>query len=413
MEVIRKTRKMNVAPSQNYADVAFDPEKAKRLRERELEKQKPSIKERFIIDPAEYPIFAKQGGVRDNEITGVKEERQLSIEETLGIMVGDTAKTIATITGEDKSKPAADHVIYLDKSARPVSWMVEDFWNDFTDKPKPEESFLAIDRRQWFPKVGIELEPHEQIRDGDGKLRPATGSDFWREWKELPPERQKDYLARIRALYIDGGIEEEDPDKIMSIPTRLDGKNLLIIDEVSRSGSTLDIAKGLLKLAIPDLKSVEGHVFWRDTSTEYNETGETQMGKAPVWYPDNRNDWRGRGVKDINPEYYRKQYEMNPTNITRAEMYGSFVLGEPLRNKEDEPGQLSWKLREEMRKMHQDYQDGHILPDIPSESGEVGERIIAKMEELGVEFIPEEQAKGNPNARQNLIRYRNRDPRND
>lgn len=413
MEIIRKPRKVDAAPSQNYSDIKFDPEKAKRLRERELEKQKPSIKERFVINPAEYPIFSQQGGVRDNEITGTKEERQLSIEETLGIMVGDTAKTIATITGEDKSKPAADHVIYLDKSARPVSWMVDDFWNDFTDKPKPEESFLAIDRRQWFPKVGIKLEPHEQIRDSDGKLRPATGSDFWREWEKLPPERQKDYLARIRALYIDGGIEEEDPDKIMSTPTRLDGKNLLIIDEVSRTGSTLDIAKGLLKLAIPDLESVEGHVFWKDTSTEHNNTGETQMGKAPVWYPDDPSDWRGRGVKDINPEYYRKQYEENPNNITRAEMYGSFVLGEPLRNKEDEPGQLSWKLREEMKKIHQDYQDGHILPDIPSGSGEVGERIVAKMEGLGVEFMPEEQAKGNPNARQSLIRYRNRDPKYD
>jgi hypothetical protein len=94
-------------------------------------------------------------------------------------------------------------------------------------------------------------------------------------------------------------------------------------------------------------------------------------------------------------------------------MYGSFVLGEPLRNKEDEPGQLSWKLREEIRKMHRDYQDGHILPDIPSGLGNVGERIIAKMEECGVEFVPMELAKNNPNARQNLMKYRNRDPKDD
>lgn len=137
------------------------------------------------------------------------------------------------------------------------------------------------------------------------------------------------------------------------------------------------------------------------------------MGKAPVWYLGDPSDWRGRGVKDINPEYYHKQYEENPNNITRAEMYGSFVLGEPLRNKEDEPGQLSWKLREEMKKMHQDYQDGHILPDTPSGSDEVSERIIAKMEELGVEFMPEELAKGNPNTHQNLIKYQNRNPRHD
>ena len=133
MEIIRKPRKVDTAPSQNYSDVKFDPEEAKRLREKELKKQTPSIKEKFVIDPAEYPIFSQQGGVRNSKITGTKEERRLSIEETLGILVGDTAKTIATITGEVKSKPAADHVIYLDKSARPVSWMVDDFWNDFTE----------------------------------------------------------------------------------------------------------------------------------------------------------------------------------------------------------------------------------------------------------------------------------------
>ena len=408
METIHR-QKIDDNLSSKYDDVKFDPERAKKLREQESRKGELPLRERFSVDASDYPIFAGQCGVRYDKILKKNEERRLNIDETLGIMVGDTAETIAVINGEDERIPAADHVIYLDKSARPVSWLVNEFWEDFADRAKPEESFLAIDRRQWFPKVGIQLEMNEQIRDENGDLRVATGIDFWRKFDELSDERKKDYLARIRGLYIEGGIESEDPDMILSTPTKLDGKNLLIVDEVSRSGSTLDIAMGLMKRAIPELNSVNGHVFWKDVSVENNETRETQMGMAPVWYPGDSSDWRGRGVKDINTDYYRRMYEAEPNKKTRAEMYGAFVLGEPLIRKEDEPGQLSWKLRDEIKEMHQDYQDGRILPNIPVFE-KVADKIISKLEGLGVEFVPPEEAKGNQNVYSKLIEYRNRVP---
>lgn len=406
-EKITKITTASESPSIDEDIPEFDPAKAKRLREQE--EREPTLRERFSVNPDDYPIFKRQEGRRYDKLLRKDVDRRLNIDETLGLMVGSTASTIAAINGEDGNNPPSDHVIYLDKSARPVSWLVDDFWDDFSDRKKPEESFLAIDRRYWFRMVGLDIDGSEYIKAENGEGKLATGSDFWRKFEELPEERKTDLLARIRALYIEGGIEEEDPAKIMATPTKLDGKNLMIIDEVSRSGATLDIAKGLLKRAIPELKHVSGHVFWSDNSTQ-TDSGDTQMGMTPVWYPRDKRDWRGRGVKDVNPEYYQTEYDKNPNNKTRAEKYGAIVLGEPLLRKEDEPGQLSWKLKEEMARMHQDYVDGHILPNFPGFNTQVFDKMYEKISGLGVEFIPEEEAKNNPNTYNSLAEYRNRPP---
>lgn len=371
-----------------------------------------SLSEKFNIDPHEYPIFSQQAGNREDKDTKKIERRTLNINETLGLMVGATAATIAVMTGEKKGVPKTDHVIYLDKSARPVSWLVDDFWSSFTDAPKPETSYLAIDRRPWFERVGINLIGHEEIELPDGSKRPANGSDFWEYFEKVPEDEKKDWLARIRALYIEGGIESEDPDKIMNTPTVLDDKNLLVIDEVSRSGATLDIATGLMKRAIPELASVNGHVFWNDIFTK-NGT-DTQMGATPVWYPQDASDWRGRGVKDIDERWYERRYQENPSNKALAEYYGAFVLGVPLRNKEEEPGQLSWKLRAEITKMRNDYEDGRILPDIPfidEEVGDIADKMMTRLEGMGVKFIQNDQAFDVPNSYASLKKQRNKKPR--
>lgn len=359
------------------------------------------LEERFDVSPKEYPIFSKQSGNRLDLNTGKYTNRTLNINETLGEMVSATAATIAMITGEKSGVPM-DHVIYLDKSARPVSWLVDDFWNDFTDKQEPGKSFLAIDRRIWLTRMGFELEGNEYIKDENGDSHVASPRDISEEL--FKKTISKEMLARIRALYIPGGIETEDPDKIFNTPTILDNKNILIIDEVSRSGSTLHIAKLLLKGAIPNA-NVNGHVFWYDQGQK-TDSGETQMGSTPVWYPKDKNDWRGRGVKDINQAFYEQLYKDNPTPDNRARNYGSIVLGEPLVHPEDEPGQLSWHLREEIHKMHEDYEKGRILPTVPNLRLCPG-KLISTMRRWGVEFTPENK----PNAYTNLIAIRNKPPK--
>lgn len=356
------------------------------------------LEERFNISPREYPIFARQAGLRQNENTGKWTAETLSIDETLGRMVGATAELVAIASGETGGEPV-DHIIYLDKSARPVSWLVDEFWQDFTDEPEPERSFLAIDRRVWLRDyMGLELKGNEYVIEENGELRLADSGVVDRNFSKIPRET----LARIRALYIPGGIQSEDPREIFATPTVLDGKNLLIVDEVERSGSTLYIAKKLLKAAIPKLKSVKKHVFWSDNE-EKLDNGETQMGKTPVWYPEDHNDWRGRGVKDINPAYYEEMYRNNPTPDNRARRYGAIVLGEPLVSPEEEPGQPSWHLRAEIHKMHEDYEKGRILPNTGRYSPE---KLIETMEDWGVEFMPDNLSKNNPHAYFSLARQR-------
>ena len=192
----------------------------------------------------------------------------------------------------------------------------------------------------------------------------------------------------------------------MATPTKLDGKNITVIDEVSRSGSTIDIAVGLIERAFPEAKSVNGHVFWHDVSRKL-DNGEWQMGNAPAWYPSNHADWRGRGVKDIDQTYYDGLFANDPTPENRAKKYGAFVLGVPL-DFDEEPGKLSQKLKDEMEKMHSDYEAGHILPVIfvhppDDEQDSVHDRLIERAESLGIEFVPESEAAGKPTAYVNVI----------
>ena len=112
-----------------------------------------------------------------------------------------TADCIAVIAGEDaggtgrEKIPAADFVIYLDKSARPVSWLNDVFWDAFTDKPRPKHSYLAIDRMEWFRRTKTPVNMNGEIEDSDGTMRLARASD-------LRKENITDMdIARIRAEY--------------------------------------------------------------------------------------------------------------------------------------------------------------------------------------------------------------------
>ena len=142
-------------------------------------------------------------------------EERLSIDETLGRMVSSTANTIATICGEKTGIPKADHVIYLDKSARPVSWLVDEFWDVFSDEERPQKTFLAIDRRLWlrtYHRDNVEIKERQNatpfVIDAGGNSKELA-SEVHFDINKVP----KEVLAGIRALYVEGGIDTEDPEE--------------------------------------------------------------------------------------------------------------------------------------------------------------------------------------------------------
>ena len=358
---------------------------------------------RFHVNPSDFPIFSRQARkipTGHDSYTTVT----LPIDETLGRMVGSTAETIENLVGEGGKNPKADHVIYLDKSARPVSWLVSEFWEDFTTEEQPEKSFLAIDRRHWLkpPYTGGKLEGQEYIAEASGDKKIASAADFHIE--RVP----KELLAGIHGLYVKGGIPEgATPEEILAMPTVLDDKNVTIVDEVSRSGATLSIARSLISAAIPTVKSVNGHVFWRSGTFKIGE--EQQMDSAPAWYPEDPSDTTGRGVRDINELYYRDLYHNNPTRQNLALMRGAFVLGTPLQEPEKERGQKSLRLLQEIKRMREEYEAGHVLPTITQNpESSVSDKMFEKLESYGVEFVPPEPGKKNPRAYATLIELRNK-----
>lgn len=337
---------------------------------------------RYHVNPDDFPVFSRQSEL------GPKwgdDAKTIPLDETMGRFVTATADTIAVIAGEDcgfrgEKIPAADHVIYLDKSARPVSWLVNTFWDDFTEKDRPKHSYLAIDRKEWFGRTETPVESNEYIRNPDGSARLATFDDFRKE------NVTREDLARIRALYIPGGIETEDVEEIMSTPTGLEGKNITIIDEVSRSGSTLAIAQYLVSKAIPEAKSVNGYTFWKPGFQQHPYSDEQQIRSVPVWYDSSSNT--GRGIGDINEQFYTERYKKNPNPKTRAKKFGAIVLGEII-NLAEEPKNPSRKLAKEIGLMHKEWRLGHILMPAPSHYD--NEKWQEHAMEQGVRFVPPDE----------------------
>ncbi len=337
--------------------------------------------DRFRVDPADYPIFSQQYELDSR--WGNNTPHYQNIDKTLSRYVTQTANLISTLDGtsteytKNPELPIPDHVIYLDKSARPVSWLVNTFWSTFSDAKRPSSSYLNIDRQPWFRRSGIALDLNGYSVKPDGSYHRNTFSDFRPE--NIPHED----FARIRALYLPEGIKTEDPEAIMHTPSSLDGKNILIVDEVKRSGATLDIAKWLISQAFPDAADIRGAYFWDSGSKSSPDGTEQQMLSVPVWYDSSTST--GRGVGDIDLDFYATRHEKFQTDRTRAQKYGALVLS-AIANLDTEVGQKSRHLMQEIRHMHKDYQDGRILLRFPKNYD--GDRMADLIEAQGIRLAP-------------------------
>ena len=275
--------------------------------------------EQFRVNPDEYPIFRQQG-----KLVSIHKSVNRPLGDPLSDYVSYTADTIAAITGETTDAMSStqeayqkpfNHIIYLDKSARPVCWMVNVFWDAFTDAKRPPHSFLAIDRADWFRRAGLESNNDGRSRD-DGER--YTFQDFVAHEDAINPA----HIAGIRALYIDGGVDTTDPAEIMQLPTSLEGKRILIVDEGSRTGSTLGIASLIIRRAIPEAAAVETYEFYRNSGLVINpQTGETENAEVPVWYRSDIPD--GRGIDDPQEGFYEQRYQENPPPGTLPEVWAA------------------------------------------------------------------------------------------
>lgn len=233
-------------------------------------------------------------------------------------------------TGERRlEKP--DVVVWLDKSARPVSWLAKDMWNRLAADPqtgavpdRPEFRFINIDREQWVNLIDPEGVGIVDMSRVDESVIRSLRSVF------------------VLPAYKSHGLTPE----IDKAPSELDGKTIMLVDEVYASGRTLEYAQSFFKRAFPSARI--GSTYWmRNISFIGGAIGNADL---PVWYK--KNDVGGRGIGNRNDA-------ISGASDISTQKLGRYFLSTRLR--ESDP--RSERLREELRQLAT-HPDVPVLPSI-------------------------------------------------
>lgn len=260
------------------------------------------------------------------------------------------AETGEVTTSMHVEMPKPDAAIFLDKSARPISWMVSALWDTLAQEgaEKPDRFYLNIDREDWLRQMNV---PEESLQDAPAHLL---------DYSKITTED----IEGIRALFVEGAafIKEGEMGSVWDRPTIFDGKHVMIVDEVKSSGRTLDIALQILARAFPD--SVFSAEYWstpprHDLNPNNPKTGEWAVDWVPVWYSGSSAD--GRAVGNKSYRYYDEYSER--TGKIAAKM-GRHVLSAP---RIDETGArlsvdaVTTRLQQDIRQLAADVKNANIL----------------------------------------------------
>lgn len=312
-------------------------------------------------------------GVLSLHLKEAKPEERSCMDDVALRYITCTKKIIKVIDGTEKHRDLMDYdknavplaspdvIIYLDKSARPVSWLVQKFWPDMADKKavKPITRFINIDRDD---QIWRDIEFAEE---GD-----STSKTYL--FDRLPQDKVLD----VRALFHRGELSESNWKSEVMDDKKSDlvNKNILIVDEVKFKGQTMKLAQGILKLAFPN-SNVTGVYFW-DSQPHAVRVGsgsqcELQMTSVPAWY-DKAKPF-GRGVGNKSELYFNFDKNKEKPRDFRLKL-ASFILSTPhfeITKKEvvkengdrveviDEfkiiKDELAVSLRRDIDQLHQDY----------------------------------------------------------
>lgn len=225
-----------------------------------------------------------------------------------------------------------DYVVYLDKSARPLAWLVREFWGEFAEPvlsepdnpdselvtpPMPGTKFVNIDREQWRSETGSQ----------------DTGM------VDVSKVPQKD-IEELRAIFLKG---QRDPSQsAFDQETLFDGKHIMIVDEVKSSGDTLAIAQQLFARAFPGTE-IEGR-WWTSPPVVNQKTSE-----LPVWYREDTH--LGREVD--NRSVHKPAPPVEGSHSERQIEGYKFLSTRP-----EQVDRLARQLRAEIGQLHEDVENG-------------------------------------------------------
>lgn len=333
------------------------------------------------IAPQEYfPVRLSPDGQIYQPREGTGEAPVRSVEELEKTIVRDTSYLINALDGslddDLMSKPfldghrrregPCDAAIYLDKSARPVRALVNEFWDAFSnEKSAPSASFLNIDKIDYLYHMGY--------TDSEIKERYIPPEEI--DIKNIPANLLKIRAAQIRSLYLEdssklpdveqlilsvehGSKPTELLDTIWELPTKLDSLHVAIVDEVKSSAATLTIADQLLKISFPDTDFEP--LFWQTPAThQYMTTLSdgrtiTQIAdtEKPLWY-DNRTSAGRGGIGNINPA---KALLSKDARVR----IGAHIIGRPYREENNHPDVLGVGFRKDFKELRRRFNEGYI-----------------------------------------------------
>jgi len=237
----------------------------------------------------------------------------------------------------ERTREVPTKVIFLDKSARPLAWLVRDLWDTLAPEPgsdevpqQPDFKFLNIDRNQW-----------------KGQLDPNSTQNYD---ASLLTEEQ---IEGLRSLY------NPDHDGSFDAKNELDDEVIMIVDEVRASGATLDIAQSIIQRAFPGSKVFGAHWMSGMAARKDGATGNADL---PIWYRDDSTNIKltsGRGIGNRLP-------------ASEIEHPSQYFLSTRLPQKDER----ALRLREDFKKLSDGVASGEVayIPDIDREEENQEER---------------------------------------
>lgn len=331
----------------------------------QLELQSSGINPQTKIE--QYQLKEKEIPIHDIETRYMRDTDTL-----VGMFDGSIQLSDHFLDGAPRHEGPVDHAIYLDKSARPVNFLVREIWDSLSDGTRPKSSFLNIDKEDWLREMGI-----SDVQNPD---MDTVSLD------QLDPEFRRDMTARLRAVFLSPDDlrdlnEDNVAEEAWHKPTLLDGKHVAIVDEVKSSGATLSIAELLLKEAIPEADwepvywSVPPRVSWHVYDSDGNETSkEFAASSVPVWYDATTPHGRGNiAGKDI-------EWSQNSSNLRQR--IGKYVIGTvPI----DENGarkpldQTSKQVHHDLRHLASRFKQGEMtyVPSLDRDTSDYKARVEA------------------------------------
>lgn len=257
-----------------------------------------------------------------------------------------TDRLITMLDGTaDEWRPS--HVVYLDKSGRPVAWLVKALWPLFAREPGirfesavtphlPRIHFANIDREHWWDVTGAT----ETGRIDIGQL-PG------------------DVISQLRTVFLTR--QALGSESAFDVPSWLDAKRVLIVDEVRVSGDTLRIAEALVRSAFPTAEVRSTH--WMTPSIVRDKSGQQRNADVPIWY---RSDtWEGRLIGN-------RLDSANPSSTWRNREGCLFLSTRPR-----ERDELGVQLKMEVSLMAEDIAAGRLLaaPSLQRDPDDWAERV--------------------------------------